>query len=325
MKKERFLLLCMAFVTMIITSFSMMQPVYAIWPWENTYDCRICGETHDVSELAYTQKVAIEWHDVLYSGDWFGEAESGATLSTVDVLKFDGGRFSTVWSTAETLYGIIRPAGVLLCFIYAMMELIEKSTTDSVSPEMVVRSLAKLLLGILIVQNGFQFCSITVGISSTAFEQLTAATGFNKTGLSCLYVDAATFLTEDFCAGALSMSETMLPFIIVFITKIIIAIMCWARVLDIMIRVVLAPIGMSDIMIAGTRGSGWAFFKRLLVSAFQGTIIMGIMYGYSIVLQAIEANAVTTNLPSYGLAVILAGVTLFSILKSQGYAQEVIG
>ena len=77
MKREKILLLCMTFVMMVIMSFSMIQQVYAFGP--DTYDCRICGTTHDISELAYTQKIAIEWHDILYSADWFGDKESNAT------------------------------------------------------------------------------------------------------------------------------------------------------------------------------------------------------------------------------------------------------
>lgn len=323
MKRERILLFFTAIIMMAFTSFAMIQPVNAVAPWDTTYDCRLCKTTHDISELSFTQKIAIEWHDVLYSGDWFGEAENNSTLSTTDVLKFDGGTFATVWSTAESLYNTMIPIGVILCVAYAMMELMEQSTTDRINPETVVRTLGKLILGTLLIKNGFQLCSITVGISSTAFQQLTAATGLNQTG-ACLY-NAAEFMTENFCAGALSMSETMLPFLIVLITKVIISIICWTRVIDIMIRVILAPIGMSDIMVQGTKGSGWAFFKRLCVSAFQGTVIVGIMFGYATILRAIEQNAVNTNLPSYGLAVILAAVTLFSVLKSQAYAQDIVG
>ena len=120
------------------------------------------------------------------------------------------------------------------------------------------------------------------------------------------------------------MSGTYIPWLIVLVTKFIISIMCWTRVLDIMIRIILAPVGMADIMVSGTRGSGWAFFKRLMVSTIQGAVIIAIMYAYSQVLSVINNSATGTGLPAYGLAIICTCVTLFAILKSQSYAQDVI-
>ena len=94
--------------------------------------------------------------------------------------------------------------------------------------------------------------------------------------------------------------------------------------MDIMTKIVLAPIGMADIMVAGTRGSGWQFFKKLLTSALQGAIIVGITFSSGQVLQVINAGEAIGGLPKYALAIICTIVTLFAIIKSQTYAQDVV-
>lgn len=321
--KNKIMLLFCAVLMIIASTFSMMMPVFADEPGGNNYYCRLCKTDHDVSELSFSQKIAIEWHDVLYSGDWFGEAEKKSTLSTQSVLAFDvTGNFATVWSTAEKFYNFMMPAGIILCVVYALMELMEQITTDRVNPEMVVRTLGKIVIGVIFIQNGFLFCTFTAKVASQVFSTLAGQSGFNNSDL-CLFNNIA-FLKRSFTTGMLSMSGTYIPWLIVLVTKFIISIMCWTRVLDIMIRIILAPVGMADIMVSGTRGSGWAFFKRLMVSTMQGAVIIAIMYAYSQVLSVINNSATGTGLPAYGLAIICTCVTLFAILKSQSYAQDII-
>lgn len=328
----------------IFSLLSCVQPVYADDEPE-IYYCRICKKAgldyeHDVSELSFSQKVALEWNDILYSGDWFGENEppaknnstagtdnpSGETnttpsLTTEDVLKFDTqSNFATLWSTAEMIYNLVKPIGIILCVVYALMELLEEVTTDNVSPEKIVRTLTKICIGVLFVQNGFKFCTFVVETASAVFNILSAGTA-GMDANNCLL---KTLKNNSFTQGMTLMSGLFIPWLISLLTQFIVSIICWVRIMDIMVKIILAPIGMSDIMVTGTRGTGWAFFKKLLVSALQGAVILGITFCYGQILTLVNSGAVTTGLPAYGLAIIGAVVTLAAIIKSQSYAQDIV-
>lgn len=326
--KKKIMLPFMLIFVLFISFISCAQPVFADDTTEedpNLYYCRLCKTSHDVSELSFSQKIAIEWNDILYSGDWFGEQEknASASLKTEDVLRFDvNGNFATVWSTAEVLYNLLMPIGIILCTTYALMELLEEVTNDNVSPEKIVRTLGKICVGVLFVKNGFLFCTFVMTIASDIFTIISSGAGTIKPDV-CLYNDAK-FLSHSFTTGMSAMSGLFIPWLIVLLTKFIISIICWTRIMDIMTKIILAPIGMADIMVSGTKGSGWSFFKKLLTSALQGAIIVGITFSYGQVLQIINTNGFTTGLPRYGLAIICTIVTLVAIIKSQSYAQDVV-
>jgi hypothetical protein len=310
-------------LSFFITFVPFIQPVYA--DDEDDYYCRLCDDTHDLSELSFSQKIAIEWNDVLYSGDWFGEKEqnASATFTTEDVLEFDiTTNFNTLWTTGETLYTSLMPIGLILCTTYALMELLEEVTNDNVSPEKIVRCLGKICLGVLFVQNGFEFCSFVMAIASSTFSAISSGTASMPTE-TCLYTNP-NFLSNSFTNGMSAMAGLYIPWLIVLLAKVIISIICWTRIVDIMIKIILAPIGMSDIMVTGTRGSGWAFFKKLLTSALQGAVIVGITFCYGEVLRMINAGSTAPGLPRYALTIVCTIVTVAAIIKSQSYAQEIV-
>lgn len=285
------------------------------------FECNICGVEHDVSDLSFSQKLALEWNDMVYGGDWFNEKDKESSITTIAALEFSTtGPLAGIWGLAEGYYNALAPAGIILCVTYALMELMELSTTDQMSPETILRTILKLGLGCLLILNGFTICSFIMALGSDIFTQLQSATSSlsNKT---CIYGELRT---PSFCDGMLAMSELFIPYLIVWIAKMIISIICWIRVLNIMVRILLAPIGMSDILVAGTKGSGWKYFKQLSVSIIQGGVIMAIIMCNSIIIQiAQQANQIETLVP-YMITIMCTILTLVAIVKSQSYAQDLV-
>lgn len=294
------------------------------------YYCRICSSDasmviHDVGHLSFSQKLALEWNDILYSGDWYGDKEDPTkvdeTLNVKSVLRFDvnSGTFATLWNLAEVLYNVMIPIGIILASVYVFIELGDKVASDNATPETIVRAFLKIVLATFFIENGFLVCTFIATAATAVFDEIAKTNVIDATG--CLYAD---FPNKDFVKGMAKMSDLFLPWLIMLFTKFIISIMCWARVLDITVKIILAPIGMSDITVTGTKGSGWGFFKKLAGSALQGAIMIAIVKSYAVVLQVIGEMTAMSGVPKFSIVILCAVVTLVAIIKSQGYASEII-
>ena len=115
------------------------------------------------------------------------------------------------------------------------------------------------------------------------------------------------------------MFDLFFPYIMLSAAKMAISVVCWMRILDIVIRTVFAPIGMADFMYEGMSGHGFIYLKKMIASALQAAVIIAATRGYAILANMVGAG-------SGWFTMIIRAYTLIMItFKTQSLANDVIG
>lgn len=278
--------------------------------------CPLCGSLHPASLKGmddFFYKAACD----VYGGDLFSSDTMGGALTTAEVLQFDvnGTHFGPVWSIAETFYNAIASIGELLCIVYCMIRIIELTTADNFTPEKFVMLMIKMIIGIIVVRNGFDIATVCMELATVAYNALSTApsSGFNAD--KCNYQE----LKDGGLFEVFDQLSLLIPYFAISIAKIFISVICWFRILDIIVRVIFAPVGMSDLMYEGTQGHGFGYAKKMISSALQAAVIMGIVKSYGAILSMFGAGS------SWLVSIILAFVVVTVSLKAQSMANDIMG
>ena len=302
-------------VTIIFSLFSLN--VFADKP------CAICGGSHpEIKNVV--QKIAYDWYNTIYGGELFTKSENGS-LGTYEILSFDTSNpdISTIWHGAETTYAALAVFGKMLVIIYVLLDIINKSVTDNFSPEHFVKNMIKMLIGIIVIDNGWEIVTFGMQFASGIFEKIavpdTSPNGFNES--NCIYY---SIVKKNFMWAFTDMGTVFISWLILMVAKFIISIICWVRVIDIVVRAMFAPIGMSDIVQEGTKGNGFRYLKKLVASVLQGSIIVAIIKAYGIINSTILSGG--TNLFLRICTMIILTFTIVVVaFKSSGISNDVVG
>lgn len=284
-----------------------------------TFSCS-CGEEHEV--LSPIQTTDFLYTNIVYGGQLFSSVEGDVTGFDINaVLAFDiknNGLFKTLWNEAERLYNIMLPIGELLAFVYYLLALMEKSLSDNFSAEQFARDTIKLAGMILILRMGFQLLTWGMELSSFVYKKLQQITSFRDNVSGCRYDECKN---RNFFESIGHMLSLLIPWLLMSIARVVIRVICWSRVLTIIVRVIFAPIGMADSVKGGTSSQGFRYFKKIVASAMQGSLILGVSVAYNLIVSSISVDG------SIGWVqpVVLAAVVITLVFKSSSMAEEMLG
>ena len=304
----------------LLFSFMFVMPVSADDDETPIYrTCEICGATHDMAQMPFASRMAFEWHEMVFGGKFV--EDDGSPTSLFNVLKFDtrSGIFATLWSTVQSLYSQMSVIGLILVVAYASIEVSGSFVSTSVSPEVLFKFLLKYMLGLLVMWNLTEFISLLMDMSSLIFNTVFTASDLNMSFANmCVYEE---YITHDMFDGFIEMAILFFPWLIIWITKGVINLYCWYRVLDIAVRVIFAPVGAPDVLMSGTRGSGWRYLKNLFASCLQGAVVIAIFYTYSMIMNSMVVN---NGFAIWLVATVLSVVILLSMFKAQEIARNIV-
>ena len=267
-------------------------------------------------------KTLFEWAYEIYGGGML-QGVSGQ-LS----INFTSGTYATIGNTLTQIYHIIQPIGCVLLVLYFLLELAERVQAESFNLEQFIRMSCKLLIGVTIMNNGLDLLTAGMNFASGIYESIAASAAsnpLNSTVLDEYYValkDASFFKCLPY------LFELLIPWLMMFLCKIVLYVMVYSRVLELLGRGVFAPIGMSNIFSGGFSSSGYRYFKKFVAVALQGAVIAVILLGMSS-LQAViyegVSNGTIIGLGAAPLQIVIALSATMLMIKSQGWANDIMG
>ena len=300
----------------IIIIFLIIVAVFLCFPITASADtmCAICGEPHFPS-LSGTAGMAYDMNQTVYGGKLF-DSSSGGALTTQDVLSFDtsSSHFSGLWRSVETYYNAVMVLGELLCVVYALATLLDWSTDDNLNPEKFALILIKMCIGMLVIKNGFDIITVATQFATVVFNKIAATPG-SSTSKNCNY---DTVKDMGFFPALGQVFSLLLPFLAMSAAKLIISIVCWARLIDISIRTIFAPIGIADFVYEGIEGHGFVYVKKLTASAMQAAVIFAIVRAYNLIINSLPD-------PSSFLIIVFAFAIVLAVIKSSQLTSDVMG
>lgn len=306
-KNNKFLLVLFVFIIIasIFASFTITV--------EADTDCPICGGKHNLEDLGGLQRTAYDMCCVVYGG-------SSISDDLRETLRFDttGSKFSALWTRGKGFYESLRVIGELLCIVYGLISLYEKVSQDQHSAEHIFKLFMKIIFGVLFIRIGYDIIEAGLTFASGVFDTFASGTTGVAGLTGCKYDEV---LKQSFLEPVGTILSLFIPWIAMQVATIAIHVVCWARVLDIMVRAIFAPIGLADLAHTGMNGNGFNYLKKLVSSALQGAVLFGSMKGYSLIVQ------VTQTLGAGGMMVtIVLSFSLISILfKAKTIADDMLG
>lgn len=281
--------------------------------------CQLCGATHDMAEMPFASRIAFEWHESVFGGKIVDD--SGGPASLFNVLKFDinGGVFKSIFDKTMGIYNTISVLGFILIVAYALTELSAHVTSVNLSPEILLKFLIKYLLGYIVMVNLPLFLDMILDLSSLIFTTVLTASETNFSFADMCVYDA--YICHDMFDGFIEMAVLFIPYLIIMLARAVTSMYAWYRVLDLTARIMFSPIGAPDMLMNGTRGSGWRFMKGLFGSAMQGSVILAIFYTYSMIMNSLVTSS---GVATWFIATVLSIVVIMSMFKANEITRSII-
>ena len=309
MEKRR--ILCISFIVMIlffsIFSFNTLE-VEA-----KNVSCPMCGNSHDTSKLKFPNNWCYEMSCKVYGGDIISK-------TATEVLEFNvkGTTFNGIWTRGKYYYNSLAVLGKILVTTYVMYDLMTKSAMDNLTPEHIFKGFMRLAVGILLIDNGYEFIGAASEFFTDLFRKI-GGKGVSATPGGCNFGKMASANIFD---AFLDASFIFIPWLIMLAASVIISVTCWSRVLDITVRIIFAPIGMADIINDGTKSAGWKYFKRLCASLLQGSVIVATAKSYGMVVNVMSKM---DGLAAWAMPIIISFVMIFILFKASAFAADIVG
>lgn len=310
--------------------------------YEHTH-CKFCGTIEDDnhSMAAVKEKhgsmadFALEMKEALYcnvfeSLDGF-LGFRGMTISNLLTLNSEDGVMKEIFDKANALYSAISIIGFILVFLYFLIEIVEEYLQkDGFTYETFTRFCLKTIFAFLLIRNGMEIFTFVIDLGSSIFSSISNTTSFGEFGnsLSGMYAFTKSNcpITEyldignAFFAALGDILYNIIPYAVVSVVKVLLVFTLYARLLEIVVRVAFAPIGMSDIFTNGRNSAGWVYLKKFIAAVLQGACVAGIFMSYGWIVAFIRG---TVN--GYIGTIVITLVLFLVANKAQQLARDIVG
>lgn len=324
----------LAFFTVFLSFCMFCTPVYAgddVATAEG-FDCS-CGTLHKYEDLPTgLSEVVFKWGITIYDTKALGD-------SVKNVLLLHDAKYEKLWSVATAIYGAIEVVGVSFATIYFLLAVIDKVQTDQFNVEHFLKALLKWTIAIIVISNGVYFLQLimflcdklydAIANSPTISGALSGVGGSSGNPVCELYTTLTSGSGGSFSAFFAAVGhlfELLIPYLCVFIAKILIMVNSYGRAIEFFVRVAFAPIGMAGLASGESNPQTLRYIKKLAAVGLQGALILVVVLCYTTLLYTIQSNA-----SGFGEAVgaqaeyiILSFAVIGLLSKAQSWANDVL-
>lgn len=216
--------------------------------------------------------------------DMFKTVFGGGMFDKIlDILTINPttGEYAIVWVLVESIYkDIMVPVALALMIVWFLVAFIEKAASEQVTFEQIFLLTAKLIAAKWIIENGLDIFATLWSLGISLTRQIYGV--INSPGGLAFDTNALwKSLTGQKWSEDLGLVKSLgvafqllLPWIASLIMSGIATFICYSRLLELLTRIIFAPVAVSDFITEGLRGSGWRYLKNFLAIALQGAFII---------------------------------------------------
>lgn len=196
-------------------------------------------------------------------------------------------KYSRAAAIVTSLYDAVITIAMMLVFIYFITAIVDKMTSENFQWEQFWRQLAMFLAAKVFIEHGLDIMKLMSAMGSEMVGMVNGSTTFSSA------LDAEAIM-NDFLNGlsgvlkiigpALLFGYLLIPFLLSWVMGIMVKVICYSRLIEILIRAAFAPIALSDFFKNGFQGGGWRWLKSFLAVCMQGAVIFGIAVLFSALL-----------------------------------------
>ncbi len=245
--------------------------------------------------------------------------------------------FSHAFDIVHEIYEVgVQPVAVMLLFIYFMLAVIDKLSSENFTWEQLWRQMAMLLGAKFLIDHGFDIMQIlfNIGVNFAYSVDQSGAAEAIDTGMTAaeMLEQFQTSLGLDkgivkILAPIIMFMYLLIPWIFSFILGMAVKIVCYTRVVEIYLRAAFAPIALSDFFHSGFQGTGWRFLKTFFACCLQGAFILAIAVIYSVLVNSMfeHFGDGLSFWESIGIFLSVGCASIMLMFKSLSLAKEMLG
>ena len=265
------------------------------------------------------------WFADIFADDVFDKAVSVLSINPSD------GTYKAAWNAIHAVYSnVMVPIALGLMVIWFLVAFMEKSASEQVTLEQLFMLFVKLIAAKFIIDNGLEIFSMLWGLGISVVSEVGEAfkhgSGIPFDHKKLWFDLTGVAWGEDlgiFAALGL-MCQLLIPWLA---TKVMIAcvyFICYSRLIEMLVRLMTAPIAVSDFVTEGIRGSGWRYIKNFLAICLQGMIIIAICRLYPLIMAGVlSGEGPFWDVVLKFLAFAFSAIAL--MFKSLSLSKELIG
>lgn len=251
--------------------------------------------------------------DKVYGGNVLEDAKNILTGTSIDAAT----------NVMQSGYNIIVSVSAVLITLYFLLDLIEEmQRPHSQTPETIFKTLVKVVIAVELVIHGFDLFVTLRQVGDALTGSLVGIMSVSGGGASV--ADQIVPQGEKWYTYLGIWIELTLPFICSKIISVGINVTCYARLIELSIRTIFAPIAITNVFHDGLRSPGVRYIKKYIAVCLQSAVIICILALASLIsLSAIQGNPGDDNFVWATLAINFSA--LIAILKSQSVANDIAG
>ena len=268
---------------------------------------------------------------ILFQTDAFSDITE---LMSINLFS-SSGQFGGILGLIRSMYNVVFPAAVMLLFIYFMLAMIDKCSNDTFSWEQLWKLFAALLASKILIEHGFEILEylFSVGLSIVnSFSSLRSPGSEFALGEEEIK-EILDMLNENmswvvkFLRNILIWIALLIPALAACLMKASIFVICFSRIAEIYVRVVLTPIALSDFFHGGTQSAGWRYLKSFLAISLQGAMILVIALVYEQLMAVMLTNYAQNRefWKFFSISMILQASSIMLMFRSLALSKEVMG
>ena len=222
-KKHICLFFCGIIALMLF--FSSIIPVFA-------------APRYEADDFSGIRKTCYQMAEVVYG-------EPTALMDDVkDVIMFESDGDATeedIWATVTSIYNFLSPIGLSICFLYFLIDLLDKTTRDQLSPEHFFRQFMKLIIALFIINNGMDVLVRFLEFNNYLIENITlnaedSSIAANTDELNAIGDTIKPSNIMGMLYALMYIVVLLIPYGCISIAQLYIILTSWARILEIGIR-----------------------------------------------------------------------------------------
>ncbi len=245
--------------------------------------------------------------------------------------------YSGVYSKIEIIYNIVMSVAMMLIFIYFLIAIVDKMTSENFTWEQLWKQLAMLLAAKYVVEHGLEIMSLMSAMGA----ELVNLIGTDGVGSFTAGLDGDALITEfegkfsgifKVIGQLILLCYLLVPWVFSLIMGICAKVICYTRIIEIYIRACFAPLALSDFFKNGFQGGGWRFLKAFLAVCLQGGVLLVIALMFSTLVDSFLSDVMggdpvnATNLFQFvGVFFAVGTSAIMLMFRSLGLCKEILG
>lgn len=309
------------FVLLIISAIILVVPAFA----ETRDESFTLGSTTwKKSDLSGTKTQGFRW--LVFSMAYYVYGALPQIVENGGALTLDPN--AEYMDVFNTIYESMAAVGMGLAVMWVMLDLIEKAQMDQMTPEVLIRWCIKLVVAIIVVDNGADLAKALMQVGNDFVNQLSVASAENGPSVEILN-DFFDRIKTSFWTGTLTIFlELIVPGIAMIFCLLMMFVQVFGRIIEAGVRFAFIPIGISDAFTHGINSPGMRYIKKFFAVCLQGAVLLAIMIAGTNMMALITAGddgfGIAGNLGVVSQLVI--GFTMIgAMMKSQQLVNDIVG